>query len=641
VRLAGALVLVLAVVVPPGAARAEDDDDDDDATVDEIVGEEIIVVTGTRSETPIAATPVATEVVDRERIEQSGARTVAEALALRPGIWIERGVGGAAATMQGLGPEYVLVLVDGQRQIGRVGGAIDLDRLGVADVERIEVVRGPSSALYGADALGGVIQVITRPPADRVTAEGRARLDGRLGTEISGALGGGRAGWSGRVDGEWRRGDAIDRDPSDVATTIAAHDDARAAARGAWRPGESVRVDAGADYLRRDLRGIDQTGTGAVLDRRNLTEVAQAHVTARRADERTIVEARIGVSAFRDQYASDQRGGSELDRYDETRERLVEAAAQGERAIAAHRITAGVEGLHEALDSDRLSEPGARVRAAAYLQDAWRPGDDARVLVLPAVRVDRDSQFGTHPTPRLATRWDATDRIVVRAAAGGGYRAPSFKELLLRFENPGAGYVVEGNPALAPETSWSAQFGGEWRPIDALWLAVDAFDNELRDLIAAVTLDDGSGGGPIRFGYDNIGRASTRGGELRGAVTRGRAALELGYAFTRARDRDAGRALEGVPAHRASAALRWRDRDEALDAFVEAALTGPRPYYLGDDPMDATWTDPRVEIRARIARRFGDHLAFSLGVENLLDAGDDQLDPIAPRTLHVGVEARR
>jgi outer membrane receptor for ferrienterochelin and colicins len=612
----------------------------EESTEDEPRGEEVIIVTGTRSETPLGSSPVVTEVIDRERIEESGATSVADALAMRPGIWIDRGLGGAGVTIQGLGAEYVLVLVDGQRQIGRVDGKVDLDRLATGDVERIEVVRGPGSALYGSEALGGVINVITRAPEDGVTAEAAGRIDGRLGTDLRGALGLGRGAWRGGVDGEWRRGDPYDRDPSDPATTIAGYDDARAGARGAWRGGDRVRVDVAADYQRRDLRAVDAPGSGAVLDRRNLIELAAARATTRWSSERTIVAGGVALGLYRDQFAVDQRGASALDQYQETREDLVETTLQVEHVLGRHQLTAGAEALRESLSSDRLSTPGERGRGAIYLQDTWRIGAEYRWLVVPAIRLDHDTQFGAHATPRLAARWDPTDQIVLRASAGTGYRAPSFKELLLRFENPGAGYVVEGNPALAPETSRSLQLGGEWRPRRRAWLAANAFHNELRDLITAVTIDDGGGMGPLRFGYANIGRARTQGVEIAAVVGRGRASLEAGWAYTRARDRDAGRALEGVPAQRAALAARWRD-PAGVELFAEAALTGPRPYYVSEDPAAATWSEPRVDLRARAARRFGEHLAFFVGGENLLDAGDDTFDPIAPRTLYVGVEARR
>ena len=625
-----ATVSVLVVMALVDLARAEEPD-----AVDEV-----IVVTGTRSETPLESSPVHTEVIERAAIEESGVETVAEALALRPGLWLERGVGGTGVTIQGLGPEYVLVLVDGQRQIGRVGGAIDLDRIAAADVERIEIVRGPGSALYGADALGGVINVIRREPGDGATLDAGLRVDGRLASDLHARVDRAGARWSGGAGAAWRRGDAFDRTPGEAGTTIAAYDEARGGAHAGWRPDRHTELELAAEYTRRDLRGVSASASGAVFDRHNRIELPSARASMRRGDDATVVCAAAGASAYRDQYLSDQRGSDALDRYEETIETLGETSASVEHGRGRHRVVVGGEGLREGLDADRLAMPGVRWRGALYVQDEWRIGADYRWLVVPAARLDHDSQFGTHATPRLAVRWDPTDAVVVRTSAGMGFRAPSFKELLLRFENPGAGYVVEGNPALEPERSVSAQGGVAWRPAAALWLAANVFHNELEDLITTVTLD-GGGAGPVRFGYANVGRARTQGVDATLVVDGGRFGATLGWAYTRARDLDGDRVLDGVPPHRATAALHWRDDGEAFTASAEAVVTGPRTYHVSDDAAMDVVTDPRVELRARVARRFGDTLTFYLGVENLLDAGDDRYDPIAPRTLYAGVSARR
>src|SRR6185295_8723780 len=167
---------------------------------------EVIVVTGTRSEAPLSASPVLTEVIDRKRIEESGARTASEALALRPGLWIDRGVAGTTGiTIQGLGPQYSLILVDGARQIGRTGGYLDLDRFGIADIEQVEIVRGPSSALYGADALGGVVNIITRRPRDGFALDALTQLDGRLASDTRARLSLGKGGLAGAISAEYRQ----------------------------------------------------------------------------------------------------------------------------------------------------------------------------------------------------------------------------------------------------------------------------------------------------------------------------------------------------------------------------------------------------------------------------------------------------
>jgi outer membrane receptor for ferrienterochelin and colicins len=628
--------LWVALAIGASATAHADDAGIDDAAA--VPDGEVIVVTGTRAEAPRAASPVITEVIDRQRLEASGVQTVSEALAMRPGLFIDRGVAGTTGlTIQGLGPQYSMILVDGARQIGRTDGYLDLDRFGVADLEQIEIVRGPTSALYGADALGGVVNLITRKPAPGFAVDLAGRLDGRRASEARARITAGRDDLAATVSGELRDAPAIRRDRTTAATTIDAYQDRHLSGRATSPRGDHWRLDGSADYLYRDLRGVDAEATGATFDRRNLVETASGRLGARYASDRTAAQLSADASVYRDQYLHDQQRSDALDRYEVTDERLVEGAAQLAHQLGEHRVTGGGELLHEALDADRLSAPGSRTRGAVYAQDEWRLGGDGQLIVLPAARVDLDSQFGTHATPRLAARWQVAPALVVRGSAGAGYRAPSFKELLLHFENPSVGYVVDGNPALSPETSRSAQAGLEWQVRPSLWLSASGFYNGLHDLIAAITEPD-DGSGTLRFRYGNIGRARTAGLETSAMVSRGRLGVELGYALTRTRDLDQDRPLEGVPAQRVTATVRWRDAAEGLDAFAAAVVTGHRPFYLADDPQMATLSGRRTELRARVAKRFASGLGGFLGVDNLLDAGDATLDRIPPRTFYAGLE---
>jgi outer membrane receptor for ferrienterochelin and colicins len=623
----------------PDAATSTSDVIEDDSVPDDALGGEVIVVTGTRTETPLSASPVITEVVRRDQIEASGAENVADALRLRPGLWIDRGISGTGVSMQGLSPEYVLILVDGQRQIGRTDGVLDLERFGLADVEQIEVVRGPSSALYGSDALGGVINIIRRDPSEP-EAEAQARLDSESASELRGRVAGGRGGWIGSLAGEWRHGPAYDHTPATPDTTISQYDDRQIAGTVGHRRGEWLRLDASADYLQRDLRGVSGGTSGpGIYDRRNLIESASSRVAVRLSGDRTIARLSVGASLYRDQFVNDQRNASAMDQDQETREYLVEVTGQVERRLGdRHRLTGGGEVLHELLDTVRLVDGDAdRSRVSAYLQDEWRLGSSYQVLLMPAARVDHDTQFGTHATPRVAARWDITDEVVTRASVGFGFRAPGFKELYLDFENPGVGYVVTGNPDLDPETSQSAQLGAEWRASEHVSLGVSAYWNEIDDLITSVTVPPAEDG-TLRFTYGNIGEARTRGGEATVGLRFGHLGLDLGYAFTDARDLVADRDLQNIPRHRASAGARWRDTDRGIDASVDGTVTSERPIYSGEMVTDV---DGRFDLRARVARTFEKRYALFVGADNLLDGGDATFDPIPPRTFYVGFAARR
>lgn len=621
-----------------GAGAAGDTDDPSAADADLLDGE-VIVVTGSRTEHPLAATTTATDVITRDQIEASGAENVADLLAHHPGLDVFRSFRGAAVRVQGLAPDYVLVLVDGERAIGRVGGAIDLERFAVEDIERIEIVKGPASALYGSDAIGGVIQIITRSAASPVEATVHAAAGTGGSLDASARLAGTAGPWRGRISAGWHRADAFDRAPADPATTGSAYDDAHVAARTSVAATSEVTLAARGDYDLRDRRGVDASASGAVFDRTTRTEIATASLRATwRPAPLVRVTAAASYAHLRDQYLSDQRGSDALDQFERTREALAEIDVQVDAVVAdRHAVTVGAEASTESLFSPRLRDDGRRRRLGVFAQDEWFASAEPHVAVVPGVRVDVDSQFGTHATPKLAARWDVTERWVARASYGWGFRAPSFKQLLLRFENPSAGYRVDGNPDLEPETSRTVDAGVEARLSRRLWLAAAAFHTDLHDMIATDVAPDSGADGTRRFHYVNIASARTRGAELRARLRQGPATVALAYAWLDTLDRKADRALPGRAAHRLSGEIdvhlaRWRTRVTA-----RGSLVGARTFYADDMPIAA---DPYVDLDVRVRVRITDALDLFAGVANALDAGDADLVPIPPRRLYAGLTGR-
>jgi outer membrane cobalamin receptor len=155
-----------------------------------------VVVTGTRTETPLADSPARLDVITRADIDRSGARDVGELLEEQIGVvGVTRSFRGDSIQLGGLDPEYTLILVDGDRAPGRIGGGIDLGRFTIENVERIEILRGPGSALYGSDAIGGVVNILTRrghaPARARGLRAGRAE---RVRSGVAGMLDVGRDG---------------------------------------------------------------------------------------------------------------------------------------------------------------------------------------------------------------------------------------------------------------------------------------------------------------------------------------------------------------------------------------------------------------------------------------------------------------
>lgn len=594
------------------------------------------VVTGTRSEEPTADAPIATEVIDRDELVSSGAHDVAEALAAHPGVRVERGLAGQVVSLQGLDPEYTLVLVDGERVIGRVGGGLDLSRLPVTDVERIEIVKGPASALYGSDAIGGVVNIVTRRAKRAVAAEASTSY-GSFGTlDSSARASGGTGPWRLGASAGWQRGDGFDLDPGTVSTTASAYDAYHAALELGLRPGAtSWRADASVRWLERDQQRVDGSPTGAIFDRRNLTETLDATLQPEwKPSLPTRLRASVHFGSFRDQFVSDQRGSDALDQYQDTREQLLESSAQFDALAGDHLVSVGTDGMFERLRTPRLRDgEGRRTRGAVFVQDEWTVVHALKLVLVPALRADEDSRFGAHVTPRLALRWDPADAVVLRASVGYGYRAPDFKELYLFFENPGVGYVVEGNPELRPETSRSVTLGAEWKPANEVWLSASAFRHALDDLILTSLVDPGGAGMVQRFTYVNVGSGTSQGAELAARWSPlPTMRLDASYAFTDARDDSSGEPLDGTPRHRATFAATWRPRWSGLELDARGSLVGKRPFMHARAPAYAL-------VGFRVAWELASRLTVFGGLDNLLDAGDAEWNPIQPRTVYAGASA--
>lgn len=643
--LAGALVVPVvghAEVAPPEHA----DDTELDAMVEALALEEVVIV-GSRTETPLAESSARVEVITRDEIERSGARDASELLEEHPSVLVTRSFRGAALQLGGLDPEYTLVLVDGERVPGRIGGAIDLARFGVENLERIEILRGPGSALYGSDAIAGVVNLITRPPSEGFRANATTSYGYGMGHVVDGT--GGVSGtigkWSARLTGGYHYSDPFRRNEATEATAGSGREQWSVGGRVDYRPFSGMRVDARVDYLIRDFFGVDENVNGAIFDRRQRGEQLQVSIgESYRSAGGTTLTARMSYSLFREQYVNDQRGGTALDDVQDNREHMGTGILQLDHSFGTHRVSVGFEGLLQTLDSARLETPGQRARYSLYAQDDWTIVENEDVLLVAVLgsRFDLDTQFGFNASPRAGLRFDAVrDTLIFRASYGLGFRAPSFQELLLRFENPTVGYIVAGNPVLKPESSRGLDIGAEWRATE--WLTAQAyfFRNDLDDMIGTVTLDESVLG--TMFSYGNIARAYTQGVDS-SVLVKPLEWLQVraAYTFLNTRDVELKRPLEGRPAHRATLTASMNERETGISATVRTALLGPRTFFTdtNGDGIEERYDDPSVvQCDLRLAKDLFEHVEVFVGIDNVFDVGDAYLFA-RPRTFYGGVRGR-
>ncbi|MFK7999972.1 MAG: TonB-dependent receptor [Polyangiales bacterium] len=595
-----------------------------------------VMVTAARRPVRVQDAVVATEVMDRESLLRLGARDAGEALEELGNVQVERTFRGASISLRGLDPEYTLVLIDGDRQPGATGGAVDLQRYGIENIERIEVVRGPSSALYGSEAIGGVVNIITRDSDEAFRASasasggtlGRYDLTGFVGARPTDALRITAGGALHNVNSFSNDGQLTD-----------------GSARRQWSLNGAIRVDPdsrnrlrlSSDYVRTDLQGVDAGAGRATFDRRQLQERSQTSLDYRLVRGSVSVRSRASIGTYREQYLLDQRGADVLDRFEDNHETLGQiSSVLGWQVRPRHALTFGFEELFQSLRSERLATPGQRFRLGLFGQYTWTAYERGarRLGIALGARGDTDSQFGSQLSPKLALRFTHANRWSVHASYGRGFRAPSFQELLLRFENPSVGYVVEGNPQLGAERSHGVDVGGSIQPAEWMQLDVSFFRNDVRGMIATVTRADNAGGS--LFSYDNIERVWTMGIEssLRFSYEQ-TFRLQTSYTLMLSETGE-GRRLEGRPLHRVQMSANFHHPKHKFGATLRGVAQLGRTYYADDVQTTA---EALYQLDARVYARFLDEIEVFAGADNIVDAGDG-FTALQPRTFYGGVRAR-
>jgi len=584
-----------------------------------------LVVTASRRLQQLKDAAVATEVVGREELRRSGSTDLASVLVERTGVSAEGGHPvGTGIMLQGLGSERVLVLLDGQPMIGRLSGSLDLSRIPVAMVERVEVVKGPQSTLYGSDAMGGVVNVITRAPVSGSWEAGldlvggsRNRMDAAV--DARGTLGA----MAFTAEAGRRSLELVPGYAGDAGTVATRHD---AAARTQWSVDSSLSIFAGGTLLDESQRwksgalfhfadNLQWSGrAGAIWRRGAHTFTPTVYATEFRHLSRrsTLPQAIAGTG-------------------EEESQRLLEAELLYAGTFGALAIDGGIEARRDAIRSDRVQGANrALLSAEPFLQATLSTG---RWSLVPGARVSWSEQWGTHFTPRIATMFRPTPQLAFRASVGQGFRAPSFKELYMEFLNTGTadGYRVRGNHALRPESSRNVTTSVEWAG-DRVYARTQLFYNRFDDFIETVELADSSG---LRlFTYGNVEDGVTWGTELElGTTWRGLRA-EAGYGYLVAENRRTGESLPGRPTHSARASLGYA-RASGLRVTLTGIHTGSTLVSRDDDAAVERSGFTRLDVR--VAQALPRGLEVSAGVDNLTDTRPELWPGYVNRQFHFGI----
>jgi outer membrane receptor for ferrienterochelin and colicins len=621
-----------------------------------------VVVTGTRTPEQSQRATVKTDVVTREEAERRGATTVAEALSTQPGVQVNPGAYGflggiSAIQIQGFDLSRVLVLEDGEPVMGAMGGGIDLATISMTDVERIEIVTGPTSALYGSSAIGGVVNIITAPPKAEGTS-GRARAELRSHHEAvaqgSGAYRKDLAWFS--VDLGYTRRDGVAEDSSRPDLQIPKSARSVLGVRGGARLGSRVDVQGHARWLHQDLEGLesrDYPGLGRFLSDTPDTSNRLALQGIMTAGSGSGSGARVSVGLQQASNASSTLPrGSGLGQVQRSSQSMPSLEATTTLADGARTWVAGAryeaQRLSQTLEQRQMvgSEivPSTEVEvapawlwsAAAYGQLQWKLAEG--LTLLPGARFEYHRTYGLVVAPRLAAAFRPVSAWTFRLSAGRGYRTPSAQELGFNFDHSVYGYRVLGNPNIRPERSWGLNGDITFRLGERFTLRAGAFANWVDDLIDIDLSAGQSTGNVVTYSYANFERVRTL-GALASVACRlsERTLLELAYDYLWTHDDVHDVPLSGRAPHTLTAALRG-----GLFWEIEGSV---RARLVSHAFVDATTRSPGYNtVDLRVSRPIWRAVQAYAGVLNALDVhqvagvvGD--LRPPVGRMLYGGVRA--
>lgn len=545
-----------------------------------------VVVTASFIEQKLEDAPASITVIGREELNNRPVQDLADALVGAAGVHVGGvGLGRRGISIRGMSNEYTLTMIDGRRvsQTASVIGhsEADVGWIPTEGIERIEVVRGPMSSLYGSDALGGVINIITRPATDEwrasMTSRGEWREDGRggdvlqTGLYVSGPLVQDRLGIT--AYGEFR-----DRKPTVSPTNpLLSEMEGREVLNGNlafnWTPDDAQRISlnygqGSEERLRNALTGRNYYATTDLIDRE---QYALSHTGDWRWGNTT-------VRAYGTKLEKRNRRSSGTPVRPQTLEDRTYDARTTVNLGESHRFSLGGEWREEELfDTSMNSEGYDSVRhRAVFVQDEFAL--DRWLLVL-GTRYDDHDIFGGYNSPRAYAVYHATDRLTLKSGVGRGFKAPNLKVLSPQYSVTTSSFVVFGNPDLEPEFNTSYELGANYRA-ERWSLQATLFQNDVKDLIQSYCAADCDA---LRvLNYENVEEARIRGVEVATSFAPvPRLAVDLNYTFLNARNLTADRPLAEKPKHAANLMLKWLATDK-VNAQVRGNYYGKQTMYSSE-----------------------------------------------------------
>lgn len=553
---------------------------------EDLLNMERIVVTGTRTEQMLKHSPVTVQVIDEKAIEESGSTDLSDVLAVVTGAELQNnglGTGVKAVRLQGIGSSRVAVLVDGVKMIGRVNGDLDVSRIPASQIERIEIVKGPSSTLYGSDAMGGVINIITKKSKKKLQlfgsvlagSYGKKDFDLGVGTNYS----------SGNVllTGSYQKFDGFDLDLSTVGDDAPSYDKGFVRFSSAYTALKNTNFRMQASFQKEESNvEINPVYNYKILNDNLTAQVGADH----KLNE--VLELKINTEFAQSNHALDRvvRKSGFVKEGDETKDRLLKSSLvinsdKYEAAAFNLSFNSGYSFEKAYINSDRI----VGGKKSTHVQNLFLQTEinwAGKITLLPGIRYDNHSVYGNKVTLKSALMYSPLPNGRLRLSYGEGFRAPSFKELFITYYNSSVNYRISGNENLKPEESKAFGLGLEYWQDAIFHTRINMFYNQFQNLIEYVFVNK-VGDSALNYQTANVQRARTWGAEFDQELFLSKKwVFTLGYHFLDSKDNADGEPLALRPKHTLNSRMKYSmDVGDFNLSFVLMGQAFSKKFYWG------------------------------------------------------------
>ncbi len=531
-----------------------------------------VSVTATRSEKLLSRIPLPCQIINYNSIKSLSQNRLQDVLGEQAGLMVVPQINGLGngIQIQGLNPDYTLILIDGEPIIGRYAGSLELSRISTFNIRKIEIVKGPSSSLYGSDALAGVINIITEQSlVPKLNFGIRAASRNSYDFNMNAAY----------VQPKWRaifsldhyRTNGYDLSPEVFGQTVSPYRNFTMSGKLFFNPSARheiiLNLRGFKEYQENryqvfnagDTSGIKVEGNGTVSDW-NIIPTYKF-----KWNSKLNFQVRTYGSGYETQTDLNHLNASTVfykDRFQQYyfREEFITNYTLQEK----NKIILGVGQIQETVESNRYGDDKSRNQHTKYGFVQFESDVLKNLSFIAGVRLDKNTTYAMQWSPKLALLYQASHRLQFKASAGTGFKAPDFRQLYLNFNNDAASYSVFGTEVIQNEMKRLASLGliaqyftdvskigtvqaetsvafntsANYQLNDQFFVDLNFFRNDIKGLIETQLIASTTNQKNI-YSYTNIKRAYTTGLEINTNYTlNSKLSTQLGYQYLIAKDKD-------------------------------------------------------------------------------------------------------